>query len=1064
MATPTPAPAAANQRLGPPVPKSIAPVSAWQRRDPRLARLQQAVVAPTNVFETRRRDARRTRQQLKRRSEELLQAESERNHADTKPEAERNTMAAYVDKLPDPKTIENLPSIPKITRPEVKRDGEAAPAKRKRKNVCTELPPAAEKKRASSPELVAFKGLRNDHKEHHMHRNRDKSASPEHVESGAEGAVTSEPPNTERERRRLSSEDTDLREDDEQVPSPKTSPNKRNRFGDIDESITPSVYLDTPPDSQGMLGQDSDMRLGAEALDMKTKGLLPILPMMPMCSPYQQHMPWRGTRPRAGEEFGPRRFRGPMPPYFRAGKFDKRAVRAPFMPFSPRMAIPLLATPKIGMYQGECPLTPYKRSESPPPLGTPDFAIPPTDFKVINYIDQDPFKIIQIDGIPREIRFYGNTAVIMLDWDDPREIKFLPGCRRVIFDSKHSVVLTFSEGYKQVEFDDQVFNIKFGAPTRELYINGRWHECFFGGQPFGVIIDGKPRLVHLEGPMPQVDIGKAKRTDLVAGKINLIVNATQMHPVYLDAKVQKILVNGQYLTVRFVDSLRTVLINEQPFKAEFGGLPKPIVVGSEKYSIRFSALPRNIKPGHVQIANMEGIGLPLLSPVKKDGELKKVENPIKVYQQEQPIARLLETPSSELNLDMLVSVMPSSTVPVSSSEYSVAEHLFSKTDKFSGLEKSMEENLAPVLPILGNMNGNDLFNNLVATGIVQVPSTTQPDPQEEAKNKPEEVKNTPREDKNIIQKVDFMKSDTLRVKQPGLVATSYGGKQCLVCAVRFPSEHTVHYWQHLDWHLQQNRRHKDAARRDHSRHCHYDRSNCTKCEEVEDLEEREESWFETGGNPAASGEAAVEAPSVAASESTLHCCALCGDIFQQFFNNDEQEWHIRNAIKHKDDYYHPLCFKDYKTALTKAGEPKVKESSEDIASEETMEEESIETKDVDRTAEQSDDDSVDEDVEDPRELDPVDDEDNEADGCFKAEQLVELLDEDDPETGVEISAERAAQGHLAEAEIDVSEIKFKREPIDPGIEKPIGTADEETIPSRIYHTHPTVESSIDGDL
>lgn len=274
-----------------PVPKStgrIAPVSASlasARRDPRLARLQQAagavsaapsppvaVVAPAaaplapiapNVFDIKplervtkrknvitidvrqdaeparpatrdprrrdprleKRDPRRTRprEERERRREELRRAESERNHTDTKPEAERNPMPAYVDKLPDPKKISKMPPIPKITRPEVKRDAEAVPAKRKRDNVRTErrrrreelaqkegerakaaaaapavsaasaVAPAADKKRAS-PELVAFKELRNYHKEHYMRRNRDKSASPEHAESGAEGAVSSEPP------------------------------------------------------------------------------------------------------------------------------------------------------------------------------------------------------------------------------------------------------------------------------------------------------------------------------------------------------------------------------------------------------------------------------------------------------------------------------------------------------------------------------------------------------------------------------------------------------------------------------------------------------------------------------------------------------------------------------------------------------------------------------------------------------------------------------------------------------------------------------------------------------
>jgi pre-mRNA cleavage complex 2 protein Pcf11 len=54
-----------------------------------------------------------------------------------------------------------------------------------------------------------------------------------------------------------------------------------------------------------------------------------------------------------------------------------------------------------------------------------------------------------------------------------------------------------------------------------------------------VEIGGKMHVVKLEGPPPQVKIGFRKRTDLVAGKINLIINAKTMVPVFLDAKPQR---------------------------------------------------------------------------------------------------------------------------------------------------------------------------------------------------------------------------------------------------------------------------------------------------------------------------------------------------------------------------------------------------------------------------------------------------------------------------------------------------------------------------------------------
>lgn len=87
-----------------------------------------------------------------------------------------------------------------------------------------------------------------------------------------------------------------------------------------------------------------------------------------------------------------------------------------------------------------------------------------------------------------------------------------------------------------------VFRIKLGAPTRELYIDDRWYECYFGGMPITVDLGGKKVSVKLEGPPPLVKIGTVKRTDLVVAKINLIINARNMVPVFLDAKPQMLVV------------------------------------------------------------------------------------------------------------------------------------------------------------------------------------------------------------------------------------------------------------------------------------------------------------------------------------------------------------------------------------------------------------------------------------------------------------------------------------------------------------------------------------------
>ncbi|XP_063537614.1 pre-mRNA cleavage complex 2 protein Pcf11 [Cydia strobilella] len=851
------------------------------------------------------------------------------------------------------------------------------------------------------------------------------------------------------------------------VPSPKSSP-KGNNFGDIDERVIPGPFPepDGPPEMNFM--QDSDMRM----MEGHSKGLLPRPPMMPMFAGPGPQPVWRGPfRPRV-DEFA-RRPRGVVPPFFR-GKFDKRAPRASFdprLPFpAPQMQLP---TPQMGNFQGECPLEPYDRSGTPPPLGAPGVIIPPTNIQALEYVDQDPVKTIQIDGIPREIRFYGETAVIMMDWDDPREIKFLPGSRRVTFDNKDSIVLNFNEDYKQVEIDDQVFNIRFGAPTRELFVNGRWHECFFGGAPLGAIIDGKPRLIHLEGPLPQVDIGKLKRTDLVGGKINLIVDATQMCPVFLDAKVQKFSINNQFFTIRFVDAFRTVLINEQPFQVEFGGLPRPIFIGNEKHFIRFSVLPRHVRPGHNPPPGMQGAEVAPNEAVVPTRVEKMETDP------EPPRPNKTPSPENEMSnqggLDMLASLMPSSMAPASASDYTSAEPLFppnpTRPNNIPGLEAPPTEQ-KPAFPILGNIG--DLFAKLVATGIIKTQEAKEETKEREEPRVEEKVK--PRENRHVIHRVDLSRPETLRQKQPALVSKLYGGMQCSGCGARFPPEHTVRYSQHLDWHFRQNRRERDSARRAHSRHWHYDLADWVQYEELEDLEEREKSWFETGDAPAGAEPPAAETetPSVAAGAPARAACALCGDAFLQFYNEDQEEWHLRNSVRHDDNNYHPLCLEDYKASLTKDEPPK-----EETPQEEKMEE-AIEIKDVDETIDNSDNESVVEVVDNdkPVEIDDLDDtsepapeppkeespeeileDGDEDDVVFKAEPVPEVVVED-YDTDDETHAERKQRDE--QAKIDYENIRIKQEPVDPD-DEPIITAEEEAVLAAPDTSRAATLAAIDGN-
>lgn len=222
--------------------------------------------------------------------------------------------------------------------------------------------------------------------------------------------------------------------------------------------------------------------------------------------------------------------------------------------------------------------------------------------------NQDNHKTINIDDVPRDIRYYDDVAIMFLNWDDPREISFQNGSRRVIFNEKDIFTLAFNEPYRDVCINGDFHKIKLGAPTRELYVDDKYYECYFGGPSFKVDLNGKMVDVRLEGPPPQVKIGITKRTDLVCGKINMIIDAKRIVPVFLDATLQKFNIEGKTHTLKFADALMTALIDDVPFQIEFGGLPKPFMLHDRKHFIRFSVLPKGVRQGHVKIKDMTGDG------------------------------------------------------------------------------------------------------------------------------------------------------------------------------------------------------------------------------------------------------------------------------------------------------------------------------------------------------------------------------------------------------------------------------------------------------------------------
>ncbi|XP_070140850.1 pre-mRNA cleavage complex 2 protein Pcf11 isoform X6 [Drosophila kikkawai] len=540
----------------------------------------------------------------------------------------------------------------------------------------------------------------------------------------------------------------------------------------------------------------------------------------------------------------------------------------------------------------------------PPPQPPSMMGLPPvppvTLTKAINSLDNpmtDVVRSITIDGGSKEIRFYNQVAIIFMAGDEPHEIGFQHGQRVIFIDHNEPLPLSFNDDYKPFQLDGQLHRIRFGFPSRELYIDDHWYEIYFGGPAVSLPIGNKLHVLKAEGPPPNVDIGRVRR-DLVVGKINMIVDAHTIVPLFLDARQQTFQLGAEQHSLQFVDSFQYALVDGQLQKIEYGGLPKSMMLnGGRSCFIRFGTLPKGVVAGKTHVADMVYI---------------KTEAPA---EPPQPPPVIVKPPPVVEPQPVAAAPAPALSLPAAAAA-------------------------------LGSLNINDLFQKLVSSGIIggAAPVAAAPATKESSGGKEASAETTTASAPSAaaaapvpagppmepIKRIDLRKPETIKTRQAAVVATLYIGMQCSSCGVRFPPEQTIKYSQHLDWHFRQNRRDRDSTRKATSRRWFYDLNDWRQYEEIEDVEEREKNFMEAQGQPGGpealdelSQQRSLDSPvptCAAGTDDVDRCCDMCHEKFEQFYNEELEEWHLRSAIRVEDKIYHPLCYEDYKASLNPPAE------------------------------------------------------------------------------------------------------------------------------------------------
>ncbi|XP_028967812.1 polyadenylation and cleavage factor homolog 11 [Galendromus occidentalis] len=161
------------------------------------------------------------------------------------------------------------------------------------------------------------------------------------------------------------------------------------------------------------------------------------------------------------------------------------------------------------------------------PKGAPEMGLPAAlKNKGIRVSDPAPDSgQIRLDGRMREVRFVDGIAVAIIEEVPPnlvraRQIMFRGGSKKIIINDTIEVLTAFDGREHDFNLNGNRHRIRFGAPLRELYIDGIPYACQFNGVPIYVRSREDVFSVTLHPPCPSVN-DKMEATPELLNKLGL---------------------------------------------------------------------------------------------------------------------------------------------------------------------------------------------------------------------------------------------------------------------------------------------------------------------------------------------------------------------------------------------------------------------------------------------------------------------------------------------------------------------------------------------------------------
>ncbi|KAI8636762.1 hypothetical protein BD408DRAFT_406935 [Parasitella parasitica] len=196
---------------------------------------------------------------------------------------------------------------------------------------------------------------------------------------------------------------------------------------------------------------------------------------------------------------------------------------------------------------------------------------------------------------------------------------------------------------------------------------------------------------------------------------------------------------------------------------------------------------------------------------------------------------------------------------------------------------------------------------------------------------PPVVANKPSDEPQVLSINRFgpfvLDSKDLQIARPGAVELLYSAQplQCKQCGFRYPKTEKgqAKMDAHLDSHFRQNRKMKERVKRGLSRSWFVTVDEWISGEGGELMSQQAPAFLHDGMGHA--NQKSVEKSNQSASEDAIDPnlytvimpdddnrkpCAICGERFVDFWNDDEEEWMYKNAVLVDNKIYHATCHAD----------------------------------------------------------------------------------------------------------------------------------------------------------